>query len=81
MKTETISCRFIGDFKVGDNMVYNAGLLCKLAESGSTFNKLMLLQAGAITEAALWEINLPCAEFQPRGRAEHFRGGPSRNRG
>jgi hypothetical protein len=56
MKIETISCRFIGDFKVGDNMVYNAGLLCKLAESGSTFNKLMLLQAGAITEAALWEI-------------------------
>jgi hypothetical protein len=67
MKTETISCRFIGDFKVGDNMVYNAGLLCKLAESGGTFNKLMLLQAGAITEAALWEIIYRAQNFNREG--------------
>jgi hypothetical protein len=67
MKTETIICRFVGDFKVGDNMVYNAKLLCKLAESGSTFNKLMILQAGAITEAALWEIIYRAQNFNREG--------------
>jgi hypothetical protein len=28
-KTEEIPCNFVGDFKVGDNLVLNADLLCK----------------------------------------------------
>jgi hypothetical protein len=32
-KTEKIVCNFIGDFKVGDNMLVNAGALCRLSET------------------------------------------------
>lgn len=67
MKTETILCRFIGDFKVGDNMAYNADLLCRLVEQGSTFNKLIVLQAGAITEAALSQIIYRAQNFTREG--------------
>jgi hypothetical protein len=57
-KTEAILCKFIGDFKVGDNLVFNAELLCKLTASNDdgTFNKLIAIQAGAIVEAALAQI-------------------------
>lgn len=36
-KTETIVCNFIGDFKVGDNMLANADSLCRLAETNDFF--------------------------------------------
>jgi hypothetical protein len=57
-KTETIACRFIGDFKVGDNFVRNADALCKLstANENGVLNKLMVIQAGSIVEASLHEI-------------------------
>src|SRR5713101_1496519 len=58
IKTEKIPCNFVGDFKVGDNIVFNADLLCKLTEAneGSVFNKLIVVQLGSIVEAALAQI-------------------------
>jgi hypothetical protein len=57
-KIEKILCKFIGDFKVGDNLVRNADALCKLsaANENGLFNKLMVIQAGSIVEASLNEI-------------------------
>jgi hypothetical protein len=55
---ETIRCNFIGDFKVGDNIVANGRALCRLSATneGNTFNKLMVVQAGSIVEASLDQI-------------------------
>jgi hypothetical protein len=55
---ETIKCNFIGDFKVGDNILANAKALCRLRSTNEekTFNKLMVVQAGSIVEAALDQI-------------------------
>lgn len=55
---ENITCNFIGDFKVGDNILAGADALCRLWEQneGCTFNKLMVVQAGSIVEAALDQI-------------------------
>jgi hypothetical protein len=51
---EQLVCRFVGDFKVGDNLVRNANALCKLsANAEGVFDKLMVVQAGSIVEAAL----------------------------
>jgi|SRR5450631_288914 hypothetical protein len=57
-KIEKIECKFIGEFKVGDNLVRNADALCKLSagNENGVFNKLMVIQAGSIVEAALNEI-------------------------
>jgi hypothetical protein len=33
IKTEEIPCNFVVDFKVGDNLVFNADLLCKLTQA------------------------------------------------
>jgi hypothetical protein len=43
-KIEKIVCKFIGDFKVGDNLVRNADALCKLSDANENgvFNKLMV---------------------------------------
>lgn len=56
--TETIACNFVGQFKVGDNLGFNAGLLQTLmaANEGGTLNKLIVLQSCAIVEAALQQI-------------------------
>ena len=55
---ETIACNFVGQFKVGDNLVFNAGLLETLTgvNEGGALDKLIVLQAGAIVEAALQQI-------------------------
>jgi hypothetical protein len=55
---ETIRCNFIGDFKVGDNIVANCRALCRLSATNenNTFNKLIVVQAGSIVEAALDQI-------------------------
>ena len=55
---EKITCNFIGDFKVGDNIVANGEALCRLraTNENNTFNKLMVVQAGSIVEAALDQI-------------------------
>jgi hypothetical protein len=55
---ETIRCNFIGDFKVGDNIVANGEALCLLSATNenNTFNKLMVVQAGSIVETGLDQI-------------------------
>jgi hypothetical protein len=57
-EVEIIRCNFIGDFKVGDNIVANARALCRMSAQNKfkTFNKLMVVQAGSILEAALHQI-------------------------
>ena len=57
-EVETIKCNFIGDFKVGDNILANGNVLCRLSATNenNTFNKLMVVQAGSIVEAALDQI-------------------------
>jgi hypothetical protein len=75
VKTEEIVCRFMGDFKVGDNLVRNATALCRLdpTNEAGIFNKLMIVQAGSITEAAPQQI-LYRAAFQSRGRRQRLGG-------
>jgi hypothetical protein len=64
-----ITCKFIGDFKVGDNLVLNADALCKLSNGNEkgAFNKLMVIQAGSIVEAALNEIVYRAKTFTKEG--------------
>jgi hypothetical protein len=67
--TEEIPCDFVGSFKVGDNLGYNATLLCNLVElnDGGRFNKLIVLQVGAILEAALSEIIFRAQHYNREG--------------
>ncbi len=68
-KTETIVCKFIGEFKVGDNLVRNAESLCRLVSSNENevFNKLIVIQAGSIIEAALDQIIYRAQRFNKEG--------------
>ncbi len=58
MQIHNVPCNFVGEFKVGDNLVFNADMLCKLvgANDEGAFNKLVVLEAGSILEAALLQI-------------------------
>src|ERR1700719_3231599 len=66
---ETIRCNFIGDFKVGDNIVANAKALCRLSATNenNTFNKLLVVQAGSIVEAALDQIIYRAQNYTKEG--------------
>ncbi|UFW48166.1 MULTISPECIES: hypothetical protein [Bradyrhizobium] len=66
---ETIKCNFIGDFKVGDNILVNGKALCRLSSTneGNTFNKLMVVQAGSIVEAALDQIIYRAQNYTTEG--------------
>jgi hypothetical protein len=66
---ETIRCNFIGDFKVGDNIVANGRALCRLSATNenNTFNKLMVVQAGSIVEAALDQIIYRAQNYTKEG--------------
>jgi hypothetical protein len=68
-KTETIICKFIGEFKVGDNLVRNAESLCRLVSSNENevFNKLIVIQAGSIVEAGLDQIIHRAHRFNKEG--------------
>jgi hypothetical protein len=68
-KTETLNCFFIGEFKVGDNLVRNANALCRLSEMNDKglFNKLIVIQAGSIVEAALGQIIYRAQNFNREG--------------
>jgi hypothetical protein len=70
-KIEKVVCKFIGDFKVGDNLVRNADALCKLraVNENAVFNKLMVVQAGSIAEASLHQITIRVDWFAPKNRA------------
>jgi hypothetical protein len=66
---ETIRCNFIGDFKVGDNIVANARALCHLSATNenNTFNKLMVVQAGSIVEAVLDQLIYRAKNYTKEG--------------
>ena len=68
-EVETIRCNFIGDFKVGDNILANGEALCRLSTSNedNTFNKLMVVQAGSIVEAALDQIIYRAQNYTTEG--------------
>lgn len=69
MATVEIPCNFVGSFKVGDNLRYNCEVLCNLnaANAGNAFNKLIVLQVGAILEAALIQIIFRAQHFNLEG--------------
>ena len=66
---ETIRCNFIGDFKVGDNILANGKALCRLSgtNENNMFNKLMVVQAGSIVEAALDQIIYRAQNYTKEG--------------
>jgi hypothetical protein len=55
---QKITCKFIGDFEVADNIVRNGDSLCKLSTSNENgvFNKLIVIQAGSLVEVALAQL-------------------------
>lgn len=69
MPTVQIPCNFVGQFKVGDNLRYNCDLLCALVASNaeSDFNKMIVLQAGSILEAALIQIIFRAQNYNQEG--------------
>jgi hypothetical protein len=68
-EVETIRCNFIGDFRVGDNIVASCRALCRLSakNENNTFNKLMVVQAGSIIEAALDQITYRAQQHTREG--------------
>jgi hypothetical protein len=66
---ETIRCNFVGDFQVGDNILANGKALCRLSTTNenNTFNKLMVVQAGSIVEAALDQIIYRAQNYTKEG--------------
>lgn len=66
---ETIKSNFIGEFKVGDNILANGEALCRLSASneGNLFNKLMVVQADSIVEAALDQIIYRAQNYTTEG--------------
>jgi hypothetical protein len=68
-KIEKIVCKFVGDFKVADNIVRNGDALCKLsaANENLVFNKLLVVQAGSIVEAGLDQIIYRAQNYNREG--------------
>jgi len=66
---EEINCNFLGDFKVGDNILANGMALCSLSSKNEngTFNKLIVVQAGSIVEAALDQIIYRAQNYTKEG--------------
>ena len=69
IRYKSIECRFIGNFKVGDNLDYNTNILCELFRQNKTdlLNKPITLQAGAIIEACLQQIIFRAQNFNREG--------------
>jgi len=68
-KIEKLSCKFIGDFPTGDNMVLNADALVRMHGNNTDglFNKLMVVQAGSLVEASLDQIFYRAKNFTKEG--------------
>ena len=64
-----VPCNFVGVFKVGDNLVFNAKVLCKLVFSNEegVFNKLIVLQVGSLLEASLGQVIFRAQNFNLEG--------------
>ncbi len=54
---------------MGDNLIYNADLLCKLTEANETgiYNKMVVVQLGSIVEAALAQIIYRAQNYNKEG--------------
>lgn len=67
--TVEIASNFIGDFKVGDNLAYNADILCAARDAnvGGQLNKLIVIQVCSILEAALGQIIYRAQNFHVEG--------------
>ena len=65
----TIPVNFVGNFKTGDNLVYNGGVLAGLIEKNDDglFNKMAVLQAASILETSLYEIIFRAQKFNREG--------------
>jgi hypothetical protein len=59
----------VGQFKVGDNLVYNAQVLCSLVEAneGGALNKPIVVQVGSLLEAALGQIIYRAQNYKREG--------------
>jgi hypothetical protein len=68
-KNEKVPCNFVGNLKVGDNLVFNCQILSNLvsANNNGCFNKLIVLQVGSILEACLCEIIFRAQNFNREG--------------
>lgn len=68
---KVLPCNFVGDFKVGDNLVHNCRILSELviANEAGLLNKLVVLQVCSILEACLAEIIFRTQNFNLEGVA------------
>lgn len=66
---EDLNCNIFGDFKVGDNAVYNASLLCDLIEANENgkLNKSIILQAASMIEVATIQIFYRARNYNREG--------------
>lgn len=64
-----LKCPIFGDFKVGDNTVYNSRVLCALVDANEEgiFNKPIILQIASIIEVCLEEIFYRAKNFNREG--------------
>lgn len=67
--TQTLPCNFVGDFKIGDNLVYNCSILCKLVENNVNreLNKMIVIQISSIVEAALGQVIYRAQHYNNEG--------------
>lgn len=66
---ENFDCNLFGDFKVGDNTVYNANLLCQLIgmNADGRFNKLVILQIASLLEVCFAQIFYRAQNYNREG--------------
>jgi hypothetical protein len=69
VSTSEVPCNFVGEFKVGDNLRYNCRILGAMAAANAdgVLNKMIVLQVGAILEAALIQIIYRAQSFSREG--------------
>lgn len=67
-KAVEISSAFVGQFKVGDNIVHNANVLCELVSlKNDALNKPIVIQAGSLIEACMSQIIYRAKNFHKEG--------------
>ena len=73
-----INSSFIGDFKTGDNIIYNLETICKLYESKKkeevshpcVYNKPIVVILGSIVEAIIYDLYFKAKNFNIEGVKE-----------
>lgn len=69
MGTTEIPCNYVADFKIGDNLSFNADVLCHLVlvNENGLLNKVIIIQVASIIEASLSEIISRARDFKREG--------------